>query len=136
MMETQLEIANRPSAYGAARDRIVELFRAAGLADDALSELEIVLEEVLVNIISYAYGDGDAGTIRVSATVDDERVTLEFRDSGVAFNPLGRAEPDLDADLSDRPVGGLGVFLVKELSTSVAYERRGGENVLTVVRDR
>jgi anti-sigma regulatory factor (Ser/Thr protein kinase) len=95
-----------------------------------------VLEEVLVNIISYAYGDGVAGTIRVSAAVDDERVTLEFRDSGVAFDPLGRAEPDLDADISDRPVGGLGVFLVKELSTSVAYERRNGENVLTVVRDR
>jgi anti-sigma regulatory factor (Ser/Thr protein kinase) len=136
MMETQVEVANRPSEYGRARDRILGLFRDAGLADDTVSELELVLEEVLVNIISYAYDAEGVGTVHVSATVDDARVSLEFRDRGAAFNPLEKAEPDLDADIHDRPIGGLGIFLVNQLSTSVGYERRNGENILTVVRER
>ena len=136
MMETRLEVTNRPSEYEPARDRILELFRAAGLPDDDVSELELVVEEVLVNIISYAYEEEGSGTIHVAAAVDDERVTMEFRDAGAAFDPLEREEPDLDADIQDRPIGGLGIFLVRELSTSVTYERRAGENVLTVVRDR
>lgn len=135
-MRAQFEVENRHSEYEPARNRIVGLFQSASLTEDKISELELVLEEVLVNIISYAYAEEGAGVISVSAAVDDESVTLEFRDSGVAFNPLERAEPDLDADIDDRPIGGLGIFLVKELSSSVVYERRGDENVLTVVCDR
>ena len=134
-MEIRVEVENRPSEYGPARDQILGLFRTAGLTDDTLSELELILEEVLVNIISYAYDAEGAGTIRVLAAVDHEKVRLEFRDSGAAFNPLDQALPDLDAEIDDRPIGGLGIFLVNQLATSVVYEGRGAENVLTVERD-
>lgn len=134
-MELRLEISNSPDEYEPARDRLVELFQSAGLSDETVGELEIILEELLVNVISYAYDEAGTGTIVVSATVSGSSVTLEFRDRGREFNPLERETPDLDADIEDRPIGGLGIFLVKEMASSVTYERVGDENVLTVLKE-
>lgn len=133
-MEVRFEISNEKSEYEPARDRLIEHFRAAGLSDDAVGELELILEELLVNIISYAYDEGSAGKIRIAASVDGSTVTMEYRDRGRAFDPLEREAPDLDAEIEDRPIGGLGIFLVQELASSVTYERIDDENVLTVVR--
>lgn len=134
-MELRLEISNSPDEYEPARDRLVELFQSAGLSDETVGELEIILEELLVNVISYAYDEAGTGTIVVSATVSGSSVTLEFRDRGREFNPLERETPDLDADIEDRPIGGLGIFLVKEMASSVTYERVGDENVLRVLKE-
>jgi anti-sigma regulatory factor (Ser/Thr protein kinase) len=134
-VELRLEISNSPDEYEPARDRLVELFQSAGLSDETVGELEIILEELLVNVISYAYDEAGTGTILVSATVSGSSVTLEFRDRGREFNPLERETPDLDADIEDRPIGGLGIFLVTELASSVTYERVGDENVLTVLKE-
>jgi anti-sigma regulatory factor (Ser/Thr protein kinase) len=134
-MKLQLELENRPSEYEPARDRILELLRAAGVPNETIDEMELVLEELLVNIMSYAYDDAGAGRIHVSACADSHGVTLEFRDNGRPFDPLARETPDLDAPFDERPVGGLGIFLVTQLATSVRYERAGAQNVLTVRRD-
>jgi anti-sigma regulatory factor (Ser/Thr protein kinase) len=134
-MELRLEIPNVRSEYEPAKERLLDLFRAAGLPDEAIDELELVLEELLVNIISYAYDEAGGGTIAVSASVDRGTLTLEFRDRGRPFDPLEREEPDVDAPIEERPIGGLGIFLVKELATSVRYERVDGQNVLTVVKE-
>ena len=134
-MELRLEISNSPDEYEPARDRLLELFHSAGLSDETVGELEIILEELLVNVISYAYDEPGTGKILVSATVSGSSVTLEFRDRGREFNPLERETPDLDADIEDRPIGGLGIFLVTELASSVTYERVGDENVLRVLKE-
>lgn len=134
-MEVRLEISNSPGEYEPARDRLLELFQSAGLSDETVGDLEIILEELLVNVISYAYDEAGSGTIQVAAIVNGSSVTLEFRDRGREFNPLERETPDLDVDIDDRPIGGLGIFLVTELASSVNYERVGNENVLRVVKD-
>ncbi len=134
-MGVSFEFPNLASEYEPARDRLLEHFRAAGLPDVSVGELELILEELLVNIISYAYEEAGTGIIRVSANVEGSTVTLEFRDRGREFNPLEREAPDLEADIEDRPIGGLGIFLVMELASSVTYERAGDENVLRIVRD-
>jgi anti-sigma regulatory factor (Ser/Thr protein kinase) len=134
MTKLLLELENRPSEYARVRDRLLDLLRAAGLADETIAEIELVLEEVLVNIISYAYSQEGEGSIYVSADVDGGALTLEFRDNGRPFNPLERNAPDIDADFEERPIGGLGIFLVTQLATSVRYERAGAQNVLTVTR--
>ncbi len=134
MNEVRLEFPNLESEYEPARDRLIDLFRDSGLSPEAIGELELILEELLVNVISYAYDEPGTGTIHVSASVQGKAVTLEVRDRGCAFDPLGREAPDLDADIEDRPIGGLGIYLVRELATSVTYERVGDENVLRVER--
>ncbi|MBK6426761.1 MAG: ATP-binding protein [Blastocatellia bacterium] len=133
-MEVRFEIPNSAIEYEPARDRLLELFQAAGLSEEAIGELELILEELLVNIISYAYDEPGTGKIQISAGVDGSTVTLEFRDRGRKFNPLEKETPDLDADIEDRPIGGLGIFLVMELASSVTYERVGDENVLRVAK--
>lgn len=134
-MELRFEIPNVASEYEPARDRLLELFQASGLSDESVGELELILEELLVNIISYAYDEAGTGKIQIAGIVDGSTVTLELRDRGREFNPLEKEAPDIDAEIEDRPIGGLGIFLVTELASSVTYERVGDENVLRVVRE-
>jgi len=101
-----------------------------GLPPDRVGEIELVAEEVLVNIIKYAYPEG-TGEVRVTCAADEAgQVVMTFTDSGVAFDPLALPPPDTSADVEARQVGGLGVFFVRELSEEVTYERRDHRNHL------
>lgn len=103
-----------------------------GMSPERVGEIELVAEEVLVNIINYAYPDG-GGDITVRCASDAAgQVTITFIDSGTAFDPLALPPPDISADIDERRIGGLGVFFVKELSEDVSYARRGDTNQLTI----
>ena len=109
---------------------------AQGMSPDRVGEIELVVEEVLVNIINYAYPGGD-GDVTVTCDADTAgQVVMTFIDSGAAFDPLALPPPDISADIESRTVGGLGVFFVRELSEAVAYARRGDTNQLTVTFGR
>ena len=110
-------------------EKVLGRAREVALPDDKYNTLELCLEELVVNVCNYAYGS-DEGDITVSCKVEDEdKFTVEIRDSGVAFNPLELEKPDIDANIEDRPIGGLGVFLVKNMTDNVEYLREGDENV-------
>jgi anti-sigma regulatory factor (Ser/Thr protein kinase) len=70
--------------------------------------------------------------LSVDAFVERGRVVLDIRDNGAAYDPLGHAPPDLDADIADRPIGGLGIHLVRELAQDACYRRDGGWNLLRI----
>ncbi len=94
--------------------------------------LEIAAEEMLVNVCSHAYPD-TVGTVTIRCRrVDDARLILEIIDSGTPFNPLETPEPDLDLSLENRPVGGLGIFIARQLTDEIRYERKGRCNILTL----
>ncbi|THB66330.1 MAG: ATP-binding protein [Desulfovibrio sp.] len=97
-------------------------------------KLDLVLEEALVNVINYAYPDGN-GDIRMRCfsgqNQDKGLVCFSIEDQGPAFDPMGREDPDTDAPMEDRNIGGLGIFFIKEMTETVDYERRGESNVLT-----
>lgn len=102
-------------------------------------KLELVLEEMVVNVISYAYVDeneGDAGELEVvcsEAEIHGERaLRVDLKDWGTPFDPLKKGDPDLDAEMDDRPIGGLGIHMVKEMSDEIGYAHKDGANVLTV----
>jgi anti-sigma regulatory factor (Ser/Thr protein kinase) len=97
----------------------------AGLPVERLGELDLVVEELFVNVARYA----GAGTVELRYTVPEAGVVeVELADDGRAFDPLARAEPDLELPLEARPVGGLGIFLVRRLTQSLRYCRDGGWN--------
>ena len=108
----------------------------AGLPEARMAHLELALEEVLVNVISYAYEGGD-GEVELDCgpAPDGARFVCTVRDHGRAFNPLEAEEPDLDADIDHRAVGGLGVFLVRRYCDHVDYARAGESNQLTLAWD-
>ncbi len=108
-----------------------ELERQGGL-EELAPRVDLVMEEVLVNAINYAYPKGE-GEIEVECIAEGPgsfRVTV--RDWGIAFNPLEQAPPDLSADISSRRIGGLGIYLAKQMAGRLTYECRDGGNVLTI----
>jgi anti-sigma regulatory factor (Ser/Thr protein kinase) len=96
--------------------------------------LQLALEEAVTNVINHGYSDGKPHAFTVELTASDRRVTVIVTDDAPAYDPLARAEVDITLPLDQRPIGGLGVHLVKKLMDSARYERRDGRNILTFVR--
>ena len=99
-------------------------------------QLLLVCEEVFANIIAHGYEGRLDGQVHVSLDFANDRLRLEFVDEGVAFDPLLRADPNVAAELDDRQIGGLGIFLVRKIADEAAYQRIDGKNVLTLVKLR
>ena len=98
-------------------------------------QLMICCDEIFINIASYAYPNGN-GSVAVSVEFVPETQSLRiiFSDSGTAFDPLEISEPDTKAALSERKIGGLGMFMVKKMMDSVEYRRQDGKNILTLTK--
>ena len=92
---------------------------------DLMYKIDLCAEEIFVNIAHYAYKDklpaGEDGQARIICTYENELLTIIFRDQGVPFNPLDRADPDITLSSEDRRIGGLGIFLTKKYMDSVEY---------------
>jgi anti-sigma regulatory factor (Ser/Thr protein kinase) len=95
--------------------------------------LQTALDEVLANIVHHGFR-GALGRIDLTFSREDGAVAVEVADTAAPFNPLLAAAPDTTAALDERPIGGLGIALLKALVDEVRYERRGDENRLTMVR--
>ena len=98
-------------------------------------EIELVMEEILVNIFNYAYPDrqGDVGI--ACRSDDDGKLLVEITDQGIPFDILSLNDPDLQAGIEERNIGGLGVFFVKQLIRDIRYRRESGRNILTLTID-
>lgn len=95
-------------------------------------ELDLLIEEVFLNVCRYAYPGGAPGTVTVTYWIPAPgELKVEVADQGVEFNPLMAESADISLDLEHRPIGGLGIFLVKRLAASLAYSREDGWNRLT-----
>ena len=100
----------------------------------AFGVIYLVVEELVVNIVEFAYPDGGNDYLDVEIERDKESITLRFRDGGVPFNPLTKELPDTSLPIEQRRIGGLGIYLVFKKTDSVGYEYVNGENVLTVMK--
>lgn len=96
-------------------------------------QIELIIEEVVINIVNYAFTDVKNGFITVGVGGKEKAFTVEIRDNGSRFNPLEIKAPDLEAPLDQREPGGLGIFLVRQLSGQVTYSRLSGNNILRLV---
>jgi anti-sigma regulatory factor (Ser/Thr protein kinase) len=95
------------------------------------TQLRIVAEEIFVNIASYAYSPG-SGTVAIRVNAEESAVTVEFEDTGKAYNPLEHEDPDVSLSAEERDIGGLGLLMVKKMTDHIAYVRKGDANILTI----
>ena len=97
-------------------------------------QIDTAVDEVLANVAAYAYGDGTGPvSVQISGEEDPKTVLLRFTDSGKPFNPLEKEIPDtISMSADDRPIGGLGIYLVRKLMDDVIYEYRDGKNILVL----
>jgi len=101
-------------------------------------QIKLCVEEIYMNITHYAYNP-DVGPAKIGVAVVDkgnpERIIISFAEEGRPYDPLKREDPDIELGLDERPIGGLGIYLVKTTMDSVAYEHKDGQNVLTIEKD-
>ena len=97
-----------------------------------LFALRLVCDELVVNVVDYAYPDNADGYLDVEIKKDESMITIQLRDGGVPFNPLEQEMPDTTQPLEQRRIGGLGIFLVIKKMDEVTYNYVNNENVLTI----
>ena len=96
--------------------------------------LNLALEEAVTNVIQYAYPEGSDGLVDIEAVIRDNQLDFIISDSGKAFDPTAKAEVDISMGVEERPIGGLGIHLVKHIMDSVTYRREDGKNILTMIK--
>ena len=103
-----------------------------GFGSRDIIKINTALEEIFVNIASYAYDN--PGTIEIALSKHLDKVVITIKDNGVPFNPLEKEDPDINLDVVDREIGGLGIFMVKKIMDEISYEYVDNQNVLTMVK--
>jgi sigma-B regulation protein RsbU (phosphoserine phosphatase) len=112
---------------------VEEILEQESCTVKACSQLAVVVEEVFVNIVRYAY-NGAAGETIVRMALQGPVLAMQFEDSGKPFNPLEYPAPDIAADLEDRAIGGLGIYMTRKWMDDVTYERLGNRNLFTIYK--
>lgn len=115
------------------------ILEAAGCGEDDRRHIDISVEEIFTNIASYAYKNKE-GTVWVEWDVretgeEQKEIVIRFQDEGVPYNPFARRDPDLTLPIEERPVGGLGVYMVKQFMDDASHRYERGRN-LTVIKKR
>lgn len=133
--EWNLSLTSELPEMETAKERLGDLLREQAIGEDAIGSAQLIAEEILVNIINYGY-DGEGGhSIDLKVSLTPERLQTTYVDVGKPFNPLTEIyPPDLEMDDDLRSSGGLGFYLVRELSEDIEYSYRDGKNVLVVTQ--
>ncbi len=131
-LSSSLTLPARMDSFGPFMDFIRETGENLNLEDSLITRLGLAAEELLVNVIHYAYaGAEEPGEIEMRCGMADaEMFCMIVRDRGTPFNPLQTEPPDTTKNVEERPVGGLGIFMVQELADHLAYSREKEANVL------
>ena len=115
--------------------QVDEELEAADCQMKARMQIDVAVEEIFVNIASYAY-KGREGTARINISIEDDpkKVVISFADSGDPFDPLAKPDPDITLSAEERQIGGLGIYMVKKSMDDVTYKYENGENILTITK--
>lgn len=133
-MEFTLNLHNDISEIPRLTEWIEMLGESMELPMPAVFQVNLALEEAVVNVMNYAYPGETGRPVTLSVDGDSKLMTFQLMDEGIAFDPTSHEAPDLTLSAEERPIGGLGIFLVEELMKEVRYERsEDGKNILTMI---
>ena len=131
-MEKKLVLKNEISEISKLAAFIEELGQELDLTPDLVFNLNLVLEEAVSNVILYAYSKGEQQEISLSANVSDNNLVFVLTDSGKEFDPTQAPDADITLSAEERQIGGLGIFLIRQIMNQIEYQRIDGKNVLTL----
>ena len=106
-----------------------------GLDHSLTMELNLAVEEAVVNVMEYAYPQGETGEVTIEVSVADGKLDINIIDSGAPFDPTQKSDPDTSLPVEERSIGGLGIFLVRQVMDTVSYRRDNGKNILTFTKN-
>ena len=116
------------------RDFVGDIARAGGFGDKDIYNIQLAADEAASNIIEHAYEGVSNGLLELSCEVKNGSIIIIMVDHGESFDPSAIPMPDLKADLSERKIGGLGIFLMRKLMDEVHYESKSTVNILTMIK--
>jgi len=111
-----------------------EIGQSIGVSDKSVFELNLALDELFTNIISYGFQDNHEHIIKIRITVEGDQLQMRIEDDGVPFNPLESKTPDFQCGIEECKIGGLGIHLIKKLMDDVQYQRVADKNILVLRR--
>ena len=119
-------------------DRLTEMLEQFNkewrLSDTLVLQLNLVLEELFTNAVCYGYEDGSKQQIDFIFLLRDDEIQITMCDNGRPFDPTSPEDPDLNGPLSEKPVGGLGIFLARQYTDSLDYRREENKNIITLIK--
>ena len=129
----QLVLTTEIAEFDRLRSWFQSFARQRALPEEITDRMLIAADEVFTNIAAYAYS-GATGQVEVSAEQDGAVLHLTFKDTGKPFDPTKASDPDVQSPVNSRPIGGLGIFVVKRLMDKVEYRRENDCNILTLTK--
>ena len=117
-------------------ERMRTSMEGLGLSERDLFCIDLVCDELITNTIKYGYADTAEHQIAVNLSVRPDEIVIELEDDGQPFNPLNNAAPNTTLALQDRPIGGLGIHLLREMMDRCEYRHTGGKNCVTFQKSR
>ncbi len=116
-------------------ERLETLMSGAGFSPEAVLDTQLAVEEAITNVIVHGYKQ-KGNEIRIACQLIDGAIVIRITDSAPPFNPLSLPTPDLDSDVNERRIGGLGIYLIRRVMDGVEYAYEGGNNVFTLTKKR
>lgn len=127
-----LQCKATPTELAQILNQVTGLGLRQGWSTQAVAQVQLVVEELVVNIMNYGSQSGAETLIELTLVQEGQHLHLTLSDNGMAFDPLQVRAPDLSTDLDQRPVGGLGIYLVTQLVDELSYQRVGSWNRLEI----
>ena len=134
-MKKELRLKNRMEELERVNRFVEEIGEELGLDMELQMNLNLVIEEMVVNVISYAYPEGKVADIELVAESDGKELTFVLTDSGKEFDPTLKEDTDMSLNPAERDLGGMGIFIVKNIMNEVTYQRLKGKNLLTMTKN-
>lgn len=113
---------------------IDEVCESVGIDMSLTMSLNLAIEEAVVNVMSYAYPPGTKGDVNIEVHTTGSHIAFTIKDNGIPFDPTTTDAVDTSLPAEERPIGGLGIHLVRQIMDSISYERVGGTNILTLLK--
>lgn len=135
IMIKEIKIKNQVGELEHVAAFIEEIGEELGLDMEMQMNLNLVMEEMVSNVIFYAYPEGTEATIELKAESDGKELTFVLSDRGREFDPTLREDLDVETNPADRDLGGMGIYIVKNIMNQVSYQRLEGKNLLTMKKD-
>lgn len=134
-MEKKLTLLNQVEEISKLAAFLEEIGDEAGLDMSLTMSLNLAVEEAVTNVILYAYPNGSEGHVSIDAQLTDQQLKFIITDEGQPFDPTAQEEADITLGVKERPIGGLGIFLVRKIMDAVNYERINDVNTLTLIKN-
>lgn len=129
-MRNKMTLSNNVEEISLLCEFVEQSCEQMGFDTPMTMSINLALEEAIVNVMEYAYPPGTKGTVDILAETDNGYAQFTISDNGIAFDPTAKEDVDITLSAEERPIGGLGIHLIRHIMDDVTYERKDNKNIL------